>query len=315
MLHSVTVALGSPLDLEPPADAAAWWAAHAAADFSSPFEAALLGGLRTDRLAFAFASGYEAALASMLTAPIASPCALCATEDGPPHPKHLETQATQARGEFTLRGTKSFVTLGHLARSLLVFARDSAQEAQGHVQTGVYVVPADAPGVSLERMPTLPFVPEIPHARVILEQVRVPLDARLPGDGWADFVRPFRTVEDIFVHVGLLGYVLRLARLHDAPPGVIESVTHTLGALASLARCDASEASTHVALAGAIHSAGRIAREVASWLPPGPDAERLARDAPLMRVASKARALRLAKARTALGLSNSSTLDASAQPK
>ena len=49
-------------------------------------------------------------------------------------------------------------------------------------------------------------------------------------------------------------------------------------------------------------AARAIAGEVPSWLPPGAEAERLARDAPLLRVAGKARALRLDKARRALGL-------------
>ena len=49
---------------------------------------------------------------------------------------------------------------------------------------------------------------EIPHAEVGLDRVRVEASAVLPGDGYADYVKPFRTIEDAHVHCALLGYLV-----------------------------------------------------------------------------------------------------------
>ncbi len=72
-------------------------------------------------------------------------------------------------------------------------------------------------GLSVVAMPATRFVPEVPHARVQLDDVRLPADALLPGDGYASCVKPFRTIEDTHVTAAVLAYLLREARARDWP--------------------------------------------------------------------------------------------------
>jgi hypothetical protein len=46
-----------------------------------------------------------------------------------------------------------------------------------------------APGVRIESLPALPLMPDISHGRLHLQGAHC---ERLPGDGWDDYVHPFR---------------------------------------------------------------------------------------------------------------------------
>ena len=107
-------------------------------------------------------------------------------------------------------------------------------------------------------MPETAFVPEVPHARVQLQGVRVDAAALLPGDGYARYVKPFRTVEDIHVTLAVLAYLLREARHRGWPQEFSERTTALLVAFAELATASADAATTHVALAGASSWAQRL---------------------------------------------------------
>ena len=96
-------------------------------------------------------------------------------------------------------------------------------DAQGRNALRMVRVPTDAPGVTLAPS-SAPFVPEIPHAEVTLDHVHVATDAVLPGDGYTEYVKPFRTVEDAHVHAALLGYLIGIARRHDFDRLLIEQI-------------------------------------------------------------------------------------------
>src|SRR5262245_25603109 len=95
------------------------------------------------------------------------------------------------------------------AQSLLVVA--STGNVDGKNRLRVVRVPANAAGVRIEPA-VAPFVPEIAHARVTLDGVRVSAGDLLPGDGYDDYLKPFRTIEDLHVHGALLGYLIGVAR-------------------------------------------------------------------------------------------------------
>jgi alkylation response protein AidB-like acyl-CoA dehydrogenase len=86
----------------------------------------------------------------------------------------IEATARRDGGDFVLRGRKSFVVDGHTADLILVAARDADA-------TAVYLVPAKAPG--LVRHALQPLDPTRKLAELELDDVRVPLAARLPADG------------------------------------------------------------------------------------------------------------------------------------
>lgn len=249
-------------------------------------ERAVIGGARADRVGYAFAIGYATALEALAGEGNA---ALCVTEDGGNHPRAIQTRLVDGR----VTGRKKWATLSDQATHLLVVATEGVDEA-GRPRLRVVRVARDAPGVTLE-LSTAAFVPEIAHARVILEAVAGEL---LPGDGYADYVKPFRTVEDIHVHAALIGYLIGAARRHGFAHAIVERLAMVACALASLAAADAKSPATHIALGGAIAATGAIVLEIEAAWAVAPDEEwsRWQRDRAILQVAGKARGERLVRA-------------------
>jgi hypothetical protein len=130
---------------------------------------------------------------------------------------------------------------------------------------------------------------------------RVAIDARdvLAGDGYARYVKPFRTLEDLHVHAAILAYLLREARRLEWPRAWVERTFAALHGLAAIAQLDASSPATHIALAGALATGAALVEEAGPhWEAAAvdPAAERWQRDRALLSVAEKARLQRLARA-------------------
>ncbi len=160
-------------------------------------------------------------------------------------------------------------------------------------------VATGTPGLQLLPMPETRFVPEVPHARVQLDAVRVAADALLPGDGYERCVKPFRTIEDAHVTLAVLAYLLREARHRGWPAAFAERLCATLVALAEVAESPADAPATHVVLAGALAQAQALYAEAGTlWAQAGgdPAAQRWQRDAALFGVAASARGQRAARA-------------------
>jgi acyl-CoA dehydrogenase len=254
-------------------------------------ERAVVGGARADRVGHAFAIGYTAALEALFGEASAS---LCATEEAGNHPRAIETRLHDGR----VTGRKKWATLADRATHLFVVASEGA-DAAGRPRLRVVRVRKDAPGVTLA-LATTAFVPEVAHAQVTLEAVAGDV---LPGDGYTDYVKPFRTVEDIHVHAALTGYLVGVARQHGFARDIIERLAVVAAALAALGAADPKSPATHIALGGALAtSAGIVAVLEAAWAA-APDDEwtRWQRDRQLLQVAGKARGERLARAWQALG--------------
>lgn len=280
----------------------AWWARHGglAAEAETPLELAVLGGFAADRLGYAFASGYQAALRALVPElPAGVLASICVTERGGGHPKAIEARLdADGEGRFLLTGQKRWATLGDEAGLLLVVA-SLGDDERGHRRLRVARIPSGRAGVSRRPMPAPPFAPEIVHDEIDLAAVAVREDELLPGDGWARYVRPFRTVEDLHVHAAVLAYALREARAHER--ALVPRLAALIAALAPLAAADPQAPEAHVALAGVLELARAPLDELARALPDSPSRARWERDRPLLAVAENARAARLARAWEALG--------------
>ena len=66
-------------------------------------------------------------------------------------------------------------------------------------------------------MTGLPFVPEISHGTVAFSDVPVDSGSILPGDGYSEYIKPFRTIEDLHVFAAILGFIFRIACLFRWP--------------------------------------------------------------------------------------------------
>lgn len=286
---------------------AVWDSYHGARDRGAdPFFSAVRVASTVDRLGLAFAAGYSAALEHLIP-DVALPCALCVTEADGNHPRAIKASlnASNAGSGYTLDGAKTFVTFGNMAKTLIVAAR-VGEQSDGKPELAVVRIPADREGISLNELPAIPFVPEIPHARVEFHDVQVDDGERMSGDGYLDYVKPFRTVEDIHVFATASAYLLGLAKRCAGSADWMSELCALIATLDRLRAPPSFDPGVHVALHGAIENLSRLmSRDECSKLWAGAPAEERARwkrDRKLLQVASTARGARFRKAASHLGL-------------
>lgn len=279
-----------------------WWPRHRAiaAEHAGSIEQAIVGGFVADRVGWAFASGYQAALRALFPdAPGNRLCAFCVTETDGNSPKAIKSAIAKNGSGWLLNGAKRWTTLGPEGGLFFVAARDEAASADKRAAIRVVKVASGSSGLKIESMPATRFVPEVPHARLQFENLRISEGDILPGDGYELYVKPFRTVEDIHVQAAILAYLMREAQRLSWPEHWIERLAALLAALSTLSNMPASHAETHIGLAGALTiSAGLIEECEAFWLKAAADpaALRWRRDKELLTVAGKARELRAKRA-------------------
>jgi acyl-CoA dehydrogenase len=308
MHPSLLACLHLPTDAPATPDLAAWWRGWQGLQpaRSTPVALALAGGFAADRVGWAFATGYQAALRRLLPGlPADTVAAFCVTEEAGNRPRDIHTTfKPQPDGLLRVDGAKRWTTLGPASTLLLVVGALPTGDDSARPTLRVARVATSAPGVSLQPMPPTRFVPEVPHARVLLQGVAVDAADLLPGDGYDGYVKPFRTIEDVYVTVAVLAYLLRESRARAWPPAFRETVVAALQLLVSLADGDLQAPAVHLALAGGLHLAARVYGEAGPlWAAAGDDsaAQRWQRDAALFQVAGQARQLRAERAWQRLG--------------
>jgi acyl-CoA dehydrogenase len=263
----------------------AWRARHAEImrAHDEPILAAIAAGAGTDRLAWAFGSGYQCAGKRLFPA-MDRLGALCATEPGGAHPRAIETKLEDG----ALFGTKTFVTFGMEAEVLIVIATEG-RDAEGLNRLRAVVVDRSAPGLVFEPLGATPFVPEISHASLRLEGARGTV---LAGDGYLDYLKPFRTIEDTHVFAAAAAHMGTLARAASFEEPFFERACAVLLALIQIARMPPLDPATHIALAGAQDNLQSLVELIDGASLPSDLAQYWKRDRPLFGVAGKARAQR-----------------------
>lgn len=301
MNPAIDTCLRAPTVVPQRSSVAEWWPRwrDGAARAAAPPAQALLGGFDADRVGWAFASGYQAALRALWPdLPADAVAAFCVTEESGNRPRDIRTRIRPlSDGRVAIDGAKRWTTLGPDSSLLLVVG---ALPGDGpRPQLKLACVAAGTPGLQLLPMPETRFVPEVPHARVQLDGVMVDAGALLPGDAYERYVKPFRSIEDIHVTLAVLAYLLREARQRAWPAGFAERLCAALVTLTALSEAAADAPATHVALAGALAQAHALYEDAGKlWAQCGDDpaAQRWMRDAALFAVAGTARSQRAARA-------------------
>jgi hypothetical protein len=267
--------------------------------FGAPIERAVAGGFFGDRLACAFASGYQAALHVLVPAlPADSVASFCVTEDTGNHPRAIQTTIeTVASGKIIVQGKKRWSTMAPLADTLVTVTKSGVDD-EGRPKLWAVVIPKSSRGLTVTTMPVTPFVPEVPHAELVLDRVELRADAILAGDGYASFVKPFRTIEDLHVQAAVLGYLLSVAARWGFADGHREQLVALVLSALSLSALDPASPATHVALAGLLTEIADLHTIIEPEWAHVDDAERERwyRDRALVQVASKARQKRRERA-------------------
>ncbi|MFC6011713.1 acyl-CoA dehydrogenase [Nocardia lasii] len=274
------------------ADVAGEWAHHRArsAGFAASVDRAAIAGFDAATTGPAFLGGYQEALHALV--PTLDPgelSSMCATESTGARPSAMTTTVSS---DGLVTGTKSFATLGPYADRFLVIARSG--EVDGRAVLRAVLVPA-GPAVTVTPLPELPFTPEIPHGTVTFDGASGEV---LPGDGYADYLKPFRTVEDLHVVAAVLGQLVRVGRLSQWPEGAVEQLLALFAGVRGVAAEDPRSPGVHIALGGLFDRLTRLRTELEPlWTTVDPDTRaRWERDQPLLGVAGKVRAARLAAA-------------------
>jgi acyl-CoA dehydrogenase len=289
--------LTEPVATAPLDDVAAAWTRHrvAANRFDQPVEISIAGGFGADRLGFAFLSGYQEALRTLIpNLPDDELVAMCATEEGGGHPAAIHTTLTERDGAWLVDGTKSFATMGSFARQLVVIA-SVGPAPDGRNRLRACMVEAGEAGVCLVDRPALPFAPEVPHASVVLTGAPALV---LAGDGYLDYLKPFRTIEDIHVLAATLGWLVRVARASDWPRASRQQLLTAVAAVRGLDIAAPSSAGVHIALGGVFELFGSLLAELEPlWQSADPvTRQRWERDRPLLATAGRVRGQRLTAA-------------------
>lgn len=255
----------------------------------TPFELAVAGGRLMATPGLAFLVGYQAALRMLWPSAPLSLGAMCATEQ-----RSLRVADMQTRlGDLRLSGRKDFVTAGNAADWLLVAAR-SEQPGEAPRLSLAVVYPGE-PGVRLEQLPSIPLMPDISHCRLYLENAQCEL---LAGDGWDAYVKPFRTLEDIYVLSAMTAWLYGIGQDIDWPRSLQLRLLALLAGCAEVSRQAPNNPAGHVLLGGLFAQFDGLKVEIGLALADGPPhwAAMWQRDQAVMDLAAVARGKRLAKA-------------------
>ncbi|MED5603008.1 acyl-CoA dehydrogenase [Alloalcanivorax venustensis] len=309
MNDDLTFCLTRPTEVPAPDGLQAWceqWR-QLAAERHDPVGLALRGGFAADRVGWAFAAGYQSALRQLIqvnggTVDDHELLAMCATEAGGNRPRDIETRiADDGAGGVTVTGRKTWTTLGSACTGLLVVGRVDGGGETDLPALKIARVGTHTQGVSLVEKPPLEFVPEVPHVAAVFDGAKA--EALMPGDGYSDFVKPFRTVEDTFIALAVQAWLVREGRARGWPRSFLESLIASLTGLAAVAAQPAGAPATHIALTGALARTNDLYQQADALWADERDAaaERWRRDRPLFQVAGKPRAMRAQRAWESLG--------------
>lgn len=309
MQDALKFCLTQPTEIPAPDGLQAWceqWR-RLAAERHDPVGLALRGGFAADRVGWAFAAGYQSALRQLIqvnggTVDDHELLAMCATEAAGNRPRDIETRIVDnGPGGVTVTGRKTWTTLGSACTGLLVVGRVDGGGENGRPALKIARVDTHAQGVSLVEKPPLDFVPEVPHVAAVFDGAKA--EALMPGDGYSDFVKPFRTVEDTFIALAVQAWLVREGRARGWPRSFLESLIASLTGFAAVAAQPAGAPATHIALAGALARTNDLYQQADALWTGEQDAaaERWRRDRPLFQVAGKPRAMRAQRAWESLG--------------
>jgi acyl-CoA dehydrogenase len=265
--------------------------------WSAPVDRAVVGGFVADCIAFAFAAGYCSAMQSLLPAlPENAITCFCISEEGGGHPRAIKSQLvplpseTDQKKTFTLNGKKKYITCAKEADLFLVAASDGIRD-DGTNSLRMMKLDSKTQGISIVPMKNLHIVPEISHCELIFTDVNICESDLLPGDGYTDYIKPFRTIEDLHISAGILGYLFKNACIYDWGTDVKESILGRIASVRNLALNNPGAPAVHIVTGDLLKQIKKLLKRLEPfWEKVGGKAKKdWDRDKILMNIADKAR--------------------------
>jgi len=210
----------------------------------SPIEKAILGGFSCQQFSFAFMAGYQAALEHMF--PTVAPNelkALCVSEAKGGHPKAIQTTLIDNQ----LNGLKTYITAGSDVEHLLVLCKTN-EMVNGRPQLKMVHLPKGADNTELINF-ELSFMKEVKHGKLAMKETQISDHQILVGDGFSDYAKPFRTLEDICVGAAYQAMLLRQAIEYQWAGDLRDQILFNLFSLKNLLALPLLAPNTHILLA------------------------------------------------------------------
>ncbi len=114
----------------------------------------------------------------------------------------LQTMAVKTAGGWRLNGTKRYITNAPIAAVALVMARTSKENLPKNAHVSAFIVPLDAPGVTIGKPDKKMGQSGSQVSDIILEDVDVPDDALLGGELGKGFALAMRSLDTGRMSVG-----------------------------------------------------------------------------------------------------------------
>lgn len=208
-----------------------------------PIQKAILGGFHCQQFSFAFMAGYQAALEKMF--PTIAPNqlkALCVSEAKGAHPKFIETTLIDNR----INGLKTYITAGSAAEHLLVLCKTN-ETVNGRPLLKMVHLPRTAKNIKITDF-ELPFMLEVKHGKLALNNTLIEDSQILEGDGFSQYTKPFRTLEDICVSAAHQAMLLHQAIDYQWDEKLRDSLFFNLYTLENLLTLPPLSKATHILL-------------------------------------------------------------------
>ena len=210
---------------------------------TAPFDKAVLGGFICQQFSFAFMAGYQAALEKMFPAIAPGELkALCVSEEKGGHPKAIHTTLLHHQ----IKGVKTYITAGSEVAHLLVLCKTDTI-VDGKPLLKMVHLPSTANNVELTNF-ELPFMREVKHGKLALHNTPITPDQILEGDGFQQYTKPFRTLEDILVSAAYQAMLLRQAIDYNWEEAIRDQLLLNIYILRNLLSLPPSAKETHLLL-------------------------------------------------------------------
>ena len=221
--------------------------------FSQPIDRAILGGRLSLNVGFAFAAGYQSAIEALFKPEDTLLSSFCVTEEQGNHPRAIETRLFEDTGKLYLSGHKKFVSGANDSQRLYIACRDERKgdgaDALGWPIIKMLAVDAKTQGLEIQAMPALGFVPEVSHGKVKLHNVQITEEQICSGDGYLNYVKAFRSFEDLHVLAAITAYRLAEAIEGKWPIVTLEAHISLILAIRTLSEMDLNKSTAHIGIA------------------------------------------------------------------
>lgn len=177
----------------------------------------------------------------------------------------IGTTARRDGEGYVISGSKYFISGVDESAAIMTVAATGVDEATGRAQLGLFIVPVDAPGLTVQDLPVAAQIPD-KQSTLFYDDVRVPADALIGGEGAGlrvlfDGLNPER-ISAAAICVGIGRFAVEKAAAYvtsrtvwETPLGAHQAVAHPL----AKAKIDLELAWLMTLRAAELHDAGEPA--------------------------------------------------------